>query len=46
MNFSYVHSPIKKNTGKIGLLLSIKTTKSKNELNDLGKNLSMHIAAS
>ena len=45
LNFSYVHSAIKKNTGKIGVLLSLKSEKPKNELIELGKQLSMHIAA-
>jgi len=46
INFSYVHSSIKKNIGKLGVLLSIETTKSKNDILDFGKKLSMHIAAS
>ena len=45
LNFFYIHAAIKKNIGKIGVLLSLKTTKPKNELLDLGKQLSMHIAA-
>ena len=45
-NFSYTHSPLKKNIGKIGVLLSLETTKKKNELLELGKQLAMHIAAS
>ena len=45
LNFSYIHSAIKKNAGKIGVLVSLKTTKPKNELVELGKQLSMHIAA-
>ena len=44
-NFSYVHSELKKNVGKIGVLVSLKTTKPKNKLVELGKQLSMHIAA-
>ena len=44
-NFFYIHAPIKKNIGKIGVLVSLKTTKPKNELEELGKQLSMHIAA-
>ena len=46
INFSYTHSAIKKNLGKIGVLLSLQTTKPKNELSEFGKQLSMHIAAS
>ena len=44
-NFSYVHSSSQKNVGKIGVLLSLKSTKSKSELTELGKQISMHIAA-
>jgi len=46
INFSYTHSSIKKNIGKLGVLLSIETTKSKNEILDFGKHLAMHVAAS
>jgi len=45
INFSYTHSAIKKNIGKIGVLLSFKTTKQKGELLEIGKQLTMHIAA-
>ena len=44
-NFSYVHSSLKKNVGKLGVLLSLETTKSKKEIMILGKQLSMQIAA-
>ena len=44
-NFSYVHSAIKKDMGKIGVLVSLESSKSKNELVEIGKQLSMHIAA-
>ena len=46
VNFSYTHSSIKKNVGKLGVLLSINTTKSKNEILDFGKQLAMQVAAS
>ena len=46
VNFSYIHSSIKKNVGKLGVLLSIKTNKDKKDIESLGKQLSMHIAAS
>jgi len=46
LNFSYTHSAIKKDIGKIGVILSLKTTMKKIELLDFGKKLSMHIAAS
>ena len=46
VNFSYIHSAYKKNLGKIGVLLSLESKKKKEELLELGKQLSMHIAAS
>ena len=45
INFSYMHSSIKKNVGKLGVLLSIETSKPKSEILDFGKKLAMHIAA-
>lgn len=46
INFSYTHSAVKVNVGQIGVLLSLETTKTKNELAVFGKQLAMHIAAS
>ena len=46
INFSYTHSSLKKNVGKLGVLLSIATTKPKNEILNLGKQLAMQVAAS
>ena len=46
INFSYTHSAVKANVGQIGVLLSLETTKTKNELSVFGKQLAMHIAAS
>ena len=46
MNFSYIHSPLKKNIGKIGVILSLKTEIKKDTLENFGKSLAMHIAAS
>ena len=46
INFSYTHSEIKKNLGKIGVILSFETTKKKIDLLQFGKQLAMHIAAS
>ena len=46
LNFSYLHSSTKKNIGKLGVLLSLKTTKKKEEIANFGKQLAMHIAAS
>ena len=45
INFSYTHSALKKNLGKIGVLLSIETTKKKDELFKFGKELAMQVAA-
>ena len=45
INFSYIHLALKKNIGKIGVLLSLKTTKPKDELMEFGKQLCMHVAA-
>ena len=44
-NFSYIHSSLKENVGKLGVLLSIKTTKPKKEILNLGKQLAMQVAA-
>ena len=46
MNFSYIHSAVKRNLGKIGVLLSLETKIKKEKLLDFGKQLAMHIAAS
>ena len=46
LNFSYTHSPIKKNIGKLGVLLSIDTTKEKKDILNLGKQLAMQVASS
>ena len=45
-NFSYVHSSIQTNVGKLGVLLSIETNKPKDDIMSFGKQLAMHIAAS
>ncbi len=45
INFSYVHSALKNNIGKIGVLLSLETTKKKDEISEFGRHLAMHIAA-
>ena len=46
INFSYMHSAVKKNIGKIGVILSLETPIKKEKLLDFGKHLAMHIAAS
>ena len=45
VNFSYVHSPVKENLGKIGVLVSLKSSVEKGKLSNFGKQLCMHIAA-
>jgi len=46
VNFSYMHTEVKKNLGKIGVLLCLETSIEKEKLSQLGKQLAMHIAAS
>ena len=46
LNFSYTHSSIKKNIGKLGVLLSIETTMEKKDIIDFGKQLAMQVASS
>ena len=41
MNFSYMHSAVKKNLGKIGVLLSLETKIKKEKLLDFGKQLAI-----
>ena len=45
INFSYMHSAVKKNVGKLGVILSLETKKSKNDIMEFGKQLSMQVAA-
>jgi len=45
INFSYTHLEVKKNFGKIGVLLSLKSKKKRDEIQEFGKQLAMHIAA-
>ena len=46
MNFSYVHAALKKNIGKLGVVVSIESTKFNQQIKDFGHKLAMHIAAS
>jgi len=46
INFSYTHAALKKNIGKLGVLLSIETNKPKEAILSLGKQLAMHVASS
>ena len=43
---SYVHSALKPNLGKIGVLVALESSADKEKLNELGKHIAMHIAAS
>jgi len=45
LNFSYTHAAIKKNLGKIGVLLSLESNLKKDDLIEFGKQLAMQIAA-
>jgi len=45
INFSYMHSSLKKNVGKLGVLLSLETTKQRSDILDFGKQLAMQVAA-
>tara|TARA_B100000029_G_C17504607_1_gene933978 strand:+ start:68 stop:937 length:870 start_codon:yes stop_codon:yes gene_type:complete len=45
LNFSYTHSSIKKNIGKIGVLLSLESKIKNKDILELGKKLAMHVAA-
>ena len=46
MNFSYVHIALKKNIGKLGVVVCIESTKFNQQIKDFGHKLAMHIAAS
>ena len=46
LNFSYVHSALKQNVGKLGVLVSLESSKKGEEISNFGKQLAMHIAAS
>ncbi len=43
---SYVHNAVKAGLGKIGVLVALESTGDKEKLNELGKHIAMHIAAS
>jgi elongation factor Ts len=46
MNFSYVHAALKKNIGKLGVVVCIESKKFNEQIKDFGHKLAMHIAAS
>ena len=45
-NFVYQHSVIKDNISKLGVIVSLETNEKNDNINNFGKQLSMHIAAS
>ena len=45
-NFKYLHTVVKDNLAKLGVIVSLKTKSSSNVIQNFGKQLSMHIAAS
>jgi len=45
-NFNYLHTIVKDNLSKLAVLVSIETKNNSENLNNFGKQLSMHIAAS
>ena len=45
INFSYTHLTVKKNLGKIGVLVGLQSSADKNHLLEIGKQIAMHIAA-
>ncbi len=46
INFSYVHAALKKNIGKLAVVVCIEATKFNQQIKDFGHKLAMHIAAS
>ncbi len=45
MNYSYVHATLKKNIGKLGVIVCIESKTSNEQIKDFGHKLAMHIAA-
>ena len=45
MNFSYVHTSVRKNIGKLGAIVSLKSKKFDEKIKEFGHKLAMHIAA-
>ena len=45
-NYSYIHGTIKDNLGKLGVIVSLETKNKSETINEFGKKLAMHIAAS
>ncbi len=42
---TYVHSAVAENLGKIGVLVALESSGNKDKLNDLGRKIAMHVAA-
>ncbi len=45
-NYSYSHTIVKYNLSKLAVIVSLETSNSSNDLDEFGKKLAMHIAAS
>lgn len=45
-NFKYMHTIVKNNLSKLGVIVSLETNSMDDKINSFGKQLSMHIAAS
>ena len=45
-NYSYSHTIVKDNLSKLAVIVSLETSNSSNDLDEFGKKLAMHIAAS
>ena len=43
--FSYIHNKITENLGKLGVIVAIESKAKENQLEDVGKQIAMHIAA-
>jgi|TARA_B110000438_G_scaffold167572_1_gene160295 elongation factor Ts len=46
LNISYLHGTIKDNLGKLGVIVSLETNGKVEKINEFGKKLAMHVAAS
>ena len=43
--FSYIHNKVTEDLGKLGVIVAIESKAKKNQLEDVGKQIAMHIAA-
>ena len=46
LNISYLHGTIKDNLGKLGVIVSLESNGKSEKINEFGKKLAMHVAAS